>query len=112
MPGLTHTPGTFIRVRAQLTGTNPTTIRIRAWARPATEPTTWQYTATNWPPPSRPPGGVGLQTYLSSATTNAPVLVTFDDFLVTSIGDHARPTPRRSSTRPRSARPTRPPARP
>ena len=86
VPGLTHTPGAFIRVRAQLTGTNPTTIRIRAWADGATEPTTWQYTATNSAAALQAAGGVGLQAYLSSATTNAPVLVTFDDFLVTSIG--------------------------
>ena len=85
MAGLTHTAGAFIRLRAQVSGTNPTTIRIRAWADGTTEPTTWQYTATNSVAALQAAGGVGLQAYLSSATTNAPVLVTFDDFLVTSI---------------------------
>jgi len=85
VPGLTHAPNTFVRVRAQLSGTNPTTIRIRAWAQTGTEPTTWQYTATNSAAALQAPGGVGVQTYLSSATTNAPILVTYDDFLVTSI---------------------------
>ncbi len=47
VPGLTNTPGSFIRIRAQFTGTNPTTIRIRAWADGSTEPSTWLYTATN-----------------------------------------------------------------
>ncbi|HSK96350.1 MAG TPA: hypothetical protein VK891_07020, partial [Euzebyales bacterium] len=83
--GLTSTPGSFIRVRAQLSGSNPTTIRVRAWAATATEPTTWQYTQTNTAAALQVAGGVGLQTYLSSGVTNAPVLVTFDDLLVTSI---------------------------
>ena len=84
VPGLTHTPGAFIRFRAQLTGTNPTTMRVRAWADGTTEPTTWLYTATNSVAGLQLAGGVGLQVYVSSATTNAPVLVTFDDLLVTS----------------------------
>ncbi len=45
--GMTHTANTFIRFRAQVTGTNPTTLRIRAWADAAVEPTTWNYTQTN-----------------------------------------------------------------
>nr|MBA2719283.1 hypothetical protein [Chloroflexota bacterium] len=31
------------------------------------------------------PGGVGLQAYLSSAATNAPVLVSVDDFEATGL---------------------------
>ncbi len=85
VPGVTHTPGSFIRVRAQLTGTSPTTIRIRAWADSAAEPSTWLYTATNSVGALQAAGGVGLQAYLASATTNAPVIVTFDDLLVTPI---------------------------
>ena len=85
VPGLTHTPGSFIRLRAQLSGTNPTTIRVRAWADGSTEPSTWPYTQTNSVASLQAAGGAGLQAYLSSATTNAPVIVTFDDFLVTSI---------------------------
>ena len=32
VPGLTHAANTFIRFRAQVSGANPTTLRIRAWA--------------------------------------------------------------------------------
>ena len=85
VPGLTNTPGSFIRVRAQFTGTNPTTIRIRAWADGGTEPTTWLYTETNSVASLQAAGGVGLLAYVSGSITNGPVLVTFDDFLVTSI---------------------------
>jgi hypothetical protein len=85
VPGLTYTPGAFIRVRVQLSGTNATTIQARAWADAGTEPATWQYTGTNSAAALQAAGGVGLQTYVSSAVTNGPVLTTYDDFLVTSI---------------------------
>ncbi len=92
-PNVTHVAGGFIRVRAQLTGTNPTTIRVRAWADGSTEPSTWTYTATNSAAGLQAPGGVGLQAYLSSSTTNAPVLVSVDDLRATGVGgrDHERP---------------------
>ena len=38
VPGLTFTPGTLYDVHAQVTGTNPTTIRARVW-RDGTAPT-------------------------------------------------------------------------
>jgi chitodextrinase len=83
--GLTHTPGGFIRLRAQVEGASPTTIRIRAWADGAAEPSTWQYTATDSATGLQVAGAVGVRAYLSSATTNAPILLSFDDFRVTSI---------------------------
>ena len=75
----------MIRVRAQVSGTSPTTIRIRAWADGSPEPGTWAYTVTNSVAELQAPGGVGLRAYIGGTTTNAPVLVTFDNFLVTSI---------------------------
>ena len=85
VPGLSRTPGGFIRLRAQVEGASPTTIRIRAWADGAAEPATWQYTATNSAASLQVAGAVGVRSYLSSSTTNAPVLFSFDDFRVTSI---------------------------
>jgi len=85
VPGLTRTPGQFIRLRAQFQGTSPTTIRIRAWADGTTEPTTWQYSQTDSTAALQAAGGVGLRAYLASSTTNTPVIATFDDFSVTSI---------------------------
>ncbi len=83
--GLTKPAGAFIWVRAQISGTNPTTIRIRAWADGAAEPTTWQYTGTDSAGALQAPGGVGLRTYIGGSTTNAPVLFRYDDFRATSI---------------------------
>ena len=84
--GLTFTPGSFIWLRAQVSGTSPTTLRIRAWADGTSEPSTWQYTATNNAAALQAAGGVGLRAYLSGGTTNAPVLYSFDDFRATGIG--------------------------
>ena len=98
--GLTATPGTFIRVRAQFKGANPTTIRMRAWADGTTEPTTWQYTATNSAAALQVAGGVGLRAYLGSGATNAPV--TADARRPLRDLDPGRRTRRRWSTRRRS----------
>ena len=95
--GFTYTPGTFIRLRAQASGTNPTTIRVRAWPDGSAEPTIWQYTGSNSAPALQAPGGVGLRSYISSGTTNGPVTFTFDDFQVTGLGGpntNRAPSPR------------------
>ncbi len=83
--GLTRSAGAFVRVRAQFQGSNPTTVRIRAWADAGTEPSTWQYTQTNAAAALQVAGGVGARAYLAAATTNAPVVVTFDDLAATGI---------------------------
>ena len=90
---LTQTPDGFVRVRAEVTGASPTTIRIRAWADGTTEPTTWTYTGTDSVAALQAPGGVGLRAYLSSSTTNAPVLVTVDDLRAAGLGGTGSNTP-------------------
>jgi hypothetical protein len=86
VPGLTHAPNAIMRFRAQVSGANPTTLRIRAWADAAAEPTTWHYSATNSNAALQGAGSMGLRAYIASATTNAPVLISFDDLRYTSIG--------------------------
>jgi trimeric autotransporter adhesin len=83
--GVTHTANSYFWVRGQVVGTNPTTIRLKAWADDQPEPTTWLYSITDTAASIQASGGVGLRTYLSSSATNAPVLFTFDDLLVTSV---------------------------
>ena len=83
--GLTYVANQFIWVRAQVTGANPTTIRVKAWADGTSEPTGWQYTATNSAAVLQGTGGVGLRTYTGSGTSNAPVTMSFDDYLVTDV---------------------------
>jgi hypothetical protein len=84
VPGLSSAAGT-IWLRAQVFGTNPTTIRVRAWADGSPEPTTWQYSQTNSNAAVQSAGAVGLRSYLSGSTSNAPLVFRYDDFLVTSF---------------------------
>ena len=77
--GLTAPPGTYLWLHAQVTGTNPTTIRVRAWRDGDTEPATWQFSATNSLAALQAAGGVGFSAYLGSGTTNGPVTFAFDD---------------------------------
>ena len=61
VPGLTYDAGTFIWVHAQVTGSSPTTIRVRAWADGQPEPTTWQYVGTDSTAALQTAGSVGLR---------------------------------------------------
>jgi CSLREA domain-containing protein len=86
VPGVTQSVGAFIWVHAQVTGANPTTVRINAWADGQPEPAGWLFTATNSAAAVQSTGSVGLRTYLASAATNAPVTVSFDDYAVSATG--------------------------
>ena len=76
--------GAFIWVRAQVTGTNPTTIRMKAWNDGSPEPATWAYTTTDSTAVLQAPGAAGLLGWLSAAWNQGPITVSFDDFNVTS----------------------------
>jgi PKD repeat protein len=69
VPGLTPTANAWIRFRAQVTGANPTTIRVKAWADGTTEPTAWNYTATSTTAALQGSGSLG---YASTSTPRSP----------------------------------------
>jgi hypothetical protein len=83
--GLTQCGCKWIWFRAQVFGSNPTTIRVKAWADGSSEPAGWQYTTTNSNSVCQQSGSVGLRTYLSASVTNAPVTFRFDNYTVTSL---------------------------
>ena len=93
VPNLTHSANGFIWLRAQVTGVNPTTIRVKAWADGLAEPAGWQFTATNSAAALQAAGGVGLHAYMSSTITNAPVTFSFDDLLATADSQPPPPPP-------------------
>ena len=68
---------TGFTLRGQVTGTNPTTIKVKAWV--GTEPETWQYTATDSLGP-QVAGRGGLRGYTSGSTTNTPLTYLFDNY--------------------------------
>jgi hypothetical protein len=82
--GLTRTPATTLLVRAQVTGANPTTIRITAWPAGSAEPTAWTLTTSDATASLQTAGNVGLRAYTAATTTNAPILITLDDYRVRS----------------------------
>jgi len=79
VPGLTQAAGSFIWVRAQVSGADATTIRVKAWADGAPEPIAWQFSVQDSTAGVQGPGGVGLRTYLAGNVNNGPVVFGFDD---------------------------------
>jgi hypothetical protein len=76
---LTYGANTQLHVRIQVTGTYPTTVRLKVWPASQAEPTAWQTTATDATAALQNPGAVGFSSYLSSSVTNGPVVVRLDD---------------------------------
>ncbi len=96
--GLTRVPGTAVNVRFQVIGTNPTTIRGRAWPVGGIEPTTWSFTVTDSTAALQVAGSVGLRATTSSTSTNVPVTFRFDNLTVLDLGAGATPTLLRAVT--------------
>ena len=78
---LTVTPGEAVRVRVQAEGTAPTHLRMKAWKAVDTEPAEWSLEVEDDTPELQTPGAVALSSYLSLSAMNAPLLVSFDDFI-------------------------------
>jgi hypothetical protein len=83
--GVTYAAGTQINTRLQVTGTSPTTLRLKVWPASAPEPASWQMTGTDSSAGLQAPGAVGLSAYLSGSATNAPITLRM-------TGVSARPT--------------------
>jgi PKD repeat protein len=83
--GLTYAAGTPLRIRLQVDGTGTTTLRLKVWRADGTEPATWQKTGTDSTAGIQTAGSVGLATYLSGSSTNAPITISFDDYSVTAL---------------------------
>jgi hypothetical protein len=83
--GVTQQANSYIWLRMQVSGTSPTTLRLKAWADGQSEPVAWQYSATDSLASLQAAGGVGLRALLASSSTNAPVSFSFDDWRVSSV---------------------------
>ena len=82
--GLVYAAGQRLNTRLQVIGTSPTTVRARVWLSTATEPTSWQVSATDGTSGLQSAGAVGVHAYVSGSATNPSWPVRFDDFLVPS----------------------------
>jgi hypothetical protein len=85
LTGVTVGAGDRLWVRLQADGTSPTTLRLKAWVAGTPQPTNWTLTATDSTSGLQSAGKPGLVTYLSSSTTNGPVRVDVDNFLVVPL---------------------------
>ena len=83
--GLTYQVGDTLRVKAQVTGSGTSTVSGKVWKVGATEPSAFQATTTDSQSVLQAAGSVGLQDYLASNATNAPLTASFDNFSVQSV---------------------------
>jgi PKD repeat protein len=83
--GLTYAAGTQLKIRLQVTGTGTTSLQMRVWRADGAEPSTWQRTGTDTTAALQSAGSVGLATYLSGSSTNAPITASFDNFQVSKL---------------------------
>ncbi|WEK12911.1 MAG: PKD domain-containing protein [Candidatus Microbacterium phytovorans] len=79
--GLTLTAGTPLNLRFTASGAAPTQLSARVWTG-ATEPSTWQRTATDATAGLQGAGSLGFEVYTSTSVTNGPVRVSIPDLRV------------------------------
>jgi PKD repeat protein len=78
--GLSYTPGDLLNLKVRFTGSTPTTIQAKLWAANATEPTNWQLSATDSTAALQGAGTVGVESYISTSASNAPITVRYDNY--------------------------------
>ncbi len=74
-----------LKMRVQVFGTSPTTIRAKVWLASGTEPTAWTLSTTDATAALQVAGTVGLRTYLSGTATTTPVVTRWDNFAVVPV---------------------------
>lgn len=91
--GLTHTANQFYWIKTDISGYSPTMIKIKVWKDGTAEPASWAYTGTDSSAGLQSYGTFGIQGYLASGSTNAPVTLTLDDFSATALTPPPPPAP-------------------
>ncbi|MFD3444891.1 PKD domain-containing protein [Microbacteriaceae bacterium 4G12] len=83
--GVTYSAGDQMRLRIQVTGTAPTTIRAKIWEVGTTEPAAWQVEATDTTATLQQAGHAGISSYIGTGVTSLPLTVSWDDFAVSTV---------------------------
>lgn len=76
--------GTVYNVKTEVTGTSPTTVRVKVWAAGANEPSAWTLSATDSTSSLQTAGTTAIKTYLSSSGTGTSTIALDDCRLVTT----------------------------
>jgi PKD repeat protein len=79
LPG-TYTTGTVLRVRFDVDGVSPTTLRAKAWPVTGAEPAGWQANATDSSAQLQAAGAIGVMQFVSGLATTVPVRLQVDDW--------------------------------
>ena len=82
LTGMTYRAGDRWTMRLSTSGTNPTTIQVKAWPTASPEPSAWTVTRTDSTPVLQAAGTAGFSAYLSRRATVRSVLVSVYDFAV------------------------------
>jgi PKD repeat protein len=80
--GLTYQAGDVLSIRAQATGTSPTTLRAKVWPQGTPEPDGWTVSAQDSASGLQTGGGIGFMSYLNAGVTNGPIKSLHDDVRV------------------------------
>jgi len=78
--GLTYNPGDVLDVVTVASGTSPTTLESMVWKAGTTQPSSWQLTTTDSTSGYQTAGSVGVNLYLGTSATNAPMTVSLSNF--------------------------------
>jgi PKD repeat protein len=82
LAGVNYAVGDRLRVRLQVVGTSPTTVRVKVWEQGTAEPAAWSLTSTDSMAGFQAAGSVGFYAYLSGSSTNAPTVFSLDEWWV------------------------------
>ena len=83
--GITYTAGSTLNVRLQVTGTSPTTLRMKIWPASGSEPANWQVTGTDSTASLQAAGAPGVRSYQGGSPTNLPIVMQVDNFVARPV---------------------------
>lgn len=89
---IVYSPGQVVRVSFAAEGNGTTTLSGKAWVVGNPEPA-WQIQATDGTAALQASGSIGLQSYLSGSSTNAPVVSSWDNLTAQAAGAPAANLP-------------------
>jgi hypothetical protein len=84
VPGVIVRPGAWYNVRAVAAGSDPTVIRVRAWAAGDEEPEYWNFGVIDWTGSLQGLGSVGLAAYLGVRHPGGAITVSYDELVGTT----------------------------
>ncbi|MGO4691631.1 PKD domain-containing protein [Glaciibacter sp. 2TAF33] len=79
VPGVSVAAGNQLRLRLQTVGVNPTLVQAKVWTAGTAEPSGWQRTVSDSTAGMQAAGSIGASVYVSSTSTNLPVVASIDD---------------------------------